>query len=71
MEICNWCNTPKEGEQTGICTNCGRFGKTENNIKRFTKEDVDNFSPALKDILCKLYKVCLKHKKRTYSNQYH
>lgn len=35
----------------------------ENNIKRFTKEDVDNFSPALKDVLCMLYKVCLKHKK--------
>lgn len=30
MEICDWCNTPKEGVQTGICTNCGRFGKTEN-----------------------------------------
>lgn len=35
----------------------------ENNIKRFTKEEVDNFTPALKDVLCKLHYVCLKHKK--------
>lgn len=35
----------------------------ENNIKRFTKEDVDNFAPSLKDRLCMLYNVCLKHKK--------
>lgn len=63
MEICNWCNTPKKGIQTGICVNCGRFGKPDNNIKRFTKEDVDNFTTSLKDRLCMLYNVCLKHKK--------
>lgn len=63
MENCNWCNTPKEGVQTGICVNCGRFGKPDNNIKRFTKEDVDNFTTSLKDRLCMLHEVCLKHKK--------
>jgi hypothetical protein len=35
----------------------------ENNIKRFTKEDIDNFDSILKDRLCMLHEVCLKHKK--------
>lgn len=35
----------------------------ENNIKRFTKEDISSFTPTLKDMLCRLYNVCLKHKK--------
>jgi len=32
-------------------------------IKRYTKEDFDNFDPTMKDMLCRLYYVCLKHNK--------
>lgn len=32
--ICNWCNKLKNGVSTGLCNHCGRFGKTESELKR-------------------------------------
>jgi len=30
--ICNRCNKEKEGIQTGLCNNCGKFGKTDREL---------------------------------------
>ena len=40
--ICNQCNLPKNGIQTGFCNHCGKFGKTNRELSLQWWRDLDS-----------------------------
>lgn len=47
--ICNICGKEKEGVQTGLCSHCGKFGKTDMEIAMFWW---NNLSSLAKTQMC-------------------